>query len=177
MSEHFKVIKTTGWSKGREGQEYPSRVVVLAHMKPDGEVYEFSRSWQADTERGISTFWGHYYHPRKYGDLDESFNAAVEDFERTIREHNSTYKPGNISHLPKERSVITKRSKKTKQKHNTKKREDDTIRMVGMGSISASTRSEAIRKLGYTPAKMVKVYGGYMVFDSMRDYETWSRSR
>jgi hypothetical protein len=110
--KEFEIIRATGWSKGREGLEYPSRLVVVSWITPNGNIKEFSRHWQ--TKDG-TMFWGHYFHPRAYGSLERSLEAAVRDFEETLVEHNSTYGVNNISHLPKARKVVRPKQKTHKK--------------------------------------------------------------
>lgn len=113
VEKEFVILKATGWSKGREGLEYPSRVVVVSWITPDGNIKEFSRHWQ--TKDG-SMFWGHYFHPRSYDSLERSLEAAIQDFEKTVAEHNATYGPTNISHLPKTRKVVKPKQKTPKKR-------------------------------------------------------------
>lgn len=42
---------------------------------------------------------------------------------------------------------------------------------------TASYRQKAIRECPFTPAKVVKVCGGYMCFESVDDYEVWKIQR
>jgi len=44
------------------------------------------------------------------------------------------------------------------------------------GLVKANRRRDALIKLGFSPAIMKKVYGGYAWFDSVREYEIWKRS-
>lgn len=43
--------------------------------------------------------------------------------------------------------------------------------------VEAKNRKDAIRQLPITPCKMIKVYGGYAWFDTMKDYEMYKRAK
>lgn len=43
--------------------------------------------------------------------------------------------------------------------------------------VEAKTRQEATSKKGRDWAKIVKVFGGYMFFETIQDYKTWKAQR
>lgn len=43
--------------------------------------------------------------------------------------------------------------------------------------IESKTRAEAIERMGGDWAKIVKVSGGYMFFDTITDYNTWRNQK
>ena len=51
-----------------------------------------------------------------------------------------------------------------------------------MKTIEAKTKKEVVKKIGYTPEKIIKVDSGggkntWAVFDTISDYETWKNQR
>lgn len=46
-----------------------------------------------------------------------------------------------------------------------------------MKFVDAKDKKEVVKKIGYTPEKIVKIEGGYAVFDTITEYETWKKQR
>jgi hypothetical protein len=83
------IIAATKVSKGGNG-EYPVRYVVL--KRPYGDVHEYSRHMQVfDGVHEDYFICGHYC---------STYEDALEDMLRSMRENNEDYPEGNISHIP-----------------------------------------------------------------------------
>jgi hypothetical protein len=83
-----KVVAMSRWSKGGRG-EHPMRYVVLDWGT--GAAMRYSRHMQVDDGKTKPFFHGHYM---------GTFIDALQDAQKSVSEHSSTYKKANISHIP-----------------------------------------------------------------------------
>ena len=94
-----KVVAATGWSKGGHG-EYPCRYVVCARQTSKGETEEYARFMQVKDGKHKDYFiYGHYY---------GTFHQALADMEKSFKENNRDYGPGNVSHMAKTGGFVRK---------------------------------------------------------------------
>lgn len=81
----YRILHATRFSQGGRGEK-PMRLVVIGYI---GRKYgQFAVRWQ---DKDGNTFSGYSY---------ETSRDAHNAFMRRYLEHNESYRPGNISHLP-----------------------------------------------------------------------------
>lgn len=81
----YRILHATRFSKGGRGEK-PMRLVVIAYI---GRKYgAFAVRWQ---DKSGATHGGYSY---------EDARTAHDSFLHRYLEHNESYRPGNISHLP-----------------------------------------------------------------------------
>lgn len=83
-----EIIAMSCWSKGGRG-EYPARYVVLDWGTKT--AIRYSSHTQVDDGKTKPFYWGHFE-----GTLINALKIAQE----AVRKNNSSYKAGNISHIP-----------------------------------------------------------------------------
>lgn len=87
----YRIIRASKWSKGKRNLEKPMRLVVIGFKHGKGQFAEFGKyavRWQ---DKMGATFGGSSYNSKE---------DAVAAFWHKYHEHNESYRPGNISHLP-----------------------------------------------------------------------------
>jgi hypothetical protein len=84
-----KIIAMSCWSKGGNG-EYPVRFVVTDRgMKP---AHRYARHMQVNDGKNEDYFiYGHYM---------STLIDALVDAQKSVRENQADFKPGNVSHIP-----------------------------------------------------------------------------